>query len=139
MEKKIIGLAAFLLICGLAVAQSGSGNTGSSMFSANQAITNGPVAEYVADSSAVIGWSAQESSSNMSIRYGSDRDQMNQTAQAAPGSDAHNFHARLRGLTPNTRYYFQVMQKNQAVGGVGTFQTVATGESPIESKATIPK
>ena len=104
----------------------------------NQQIINGPVAEYVADSSATIGWSVR-SSANMNINYGTDRTHMDQTADAVAGSDGRNYHARLRSLRPNTRYYFQVMQNGQHVGAVGTFQTVAPGASPIKSKAIIPQ
>jgi phosphodiesterase/alkaline phosphatase D-like protein len=64
---------------------------------------------------------------------------MDQTAEATPGSDPRNYHARLQNLTPETRYYFQVVQNNEPVGGVGTFRTVASGASPIKSRATIPQ
>ncbi|HEY6249459.1 MAG TPA: fibronectin type III domain-containing protein [Candidatus Angelobacter sp.] len=139
MKKHIFWMAVFLLIGALAVAQTGAGSSASGTQSPNQQITNGPVAEYVADSNATIGWSAREGSGSMSIKYGSDRDHLNQTAEAVPGSDGRNYHARLQGLMPETRYYFQVMQKDEAVGGVGTFRTVASGTPAIKSKAVIPQ
>lgn len=136
--KKAVTLIAVILVAGtLALAQTGGGS--SSTESQTQQITNGPVAEYVADSNATIGWSVHNTGSNMSIKYGTDRDHLNQTAQGTPGTDGRNFHARLQGLTPETRYYFQVTQNNDPVGGVGTFRTVASGAAPVKSRATIPQ
>jgi phosphodiesterase/alkaline phosphatase D-like protein len=137
MKQAVILIGIVLLTCALAVPQSGSGSNGAQM--QGPQITNGPVAEYVADSKATIGWSTHEPGAAMTIKYGTDRDHMDQTAQATPGSDGRNFHARLQGLTPETRYYFQVIQDNQPVGGVGTFRTVASGAAPIKSRATIPQ
>jgi len=140
--KKVVLLTAILLLVGaLAVAQTGTGTTGSSSSSQmqSQQITNGPVAEVVADSTATIGWSVHEGSGSMSIKYGTDRAHLNLTADAVPSSDGRSFHARLQGLTPETRYYFQVVQKDEPVGGVGTFRTVASGAPAIKSKATIPQ
>lgn len=138
MKKKLIWIAVLVITATmLAVAQTG-GDKGTSG-TQTQAITNGPVAEYVADSSVTIGWSVHDASSNMGLKYGTDRDHLNQTAQASAGSDGRNYHVRLQGLNPETRYYFQVVQSDEPVGGVGTFRTVASGSSPIRSKATIPQ
>src|SRR5215467_4002997 len=137
MKKAVISTAIVLLCCAFAAAQNRSGGYGTQ--TQGPQITNGPVAEYVADSKATIGWSVQNPGSTMTIKYGTDRDHMDQTAQAAAGSDGRNFHARLQSLSPETRYYFQVMQDNQAAGGVGTFRTVASGAAPIKSRATIPQ
>lgn len=137
MKKAVTLLAVILLAGALAVAQTGSGSYNTE--SQAQQITNGPVAEYVADSNATVGWSVHNTGNSMSVKYGTDRDHMNQTAEATPGTDGRNFHARLQGLSPETRYYFQVVENNQAVGGVGTFRTVASGTAPIKSRATIPQ
>jgi phosphodiesterase/alkaline phosphatase D-like protein len=75
----------------------------------------------------------------MSIKYGPDRGHLNQTAEAVLSNDERNYHARVEGLTPETRYYFQIMQKDEPVGGVGTFVTVASGAAPIKSKAIVPQ
>jgi phosphodiesterase/alkaline phosphatase D-like protein len=104
----------------------------------DQAITNGPVAEYVADSNCTIGWSTRVPGT-MTLRYGTDRTKMTQTAEAVESKDGRNYHVRLNGLTPNTRYYFQVISAGEPVSGVGTFQTVAQSETPIRSKAVIPQ
>jgi phosphodiesterase/alkaline phosphatase D-like protein len=139
MKKEIMVMVSLLLGCALAVAQTGVGNGASSRQPQNQQITNGPVAEYVADSNATIGWSVREGSGKMSIKYGPDRGHLNQTAEAVLSNDERNYHARVEGLTPETRYYFQIMQKDEPVGGVGTFVTVASGAAPIKSKAIVPQ
>ena len=139
MKKGITLMGIVLLVCALAVAQTTAGKTASGTQPDNRPITNGPVAEIVADSNATIGWSVRENSGNMSIKYGTDREHMNQTAEAVPSGDGKNFHARLQSLTPETRYYFQVIQRDEPVGGVGTFRTVASGAPPIKSKAIIPQ
>jgi phosphodiesterase/alkaline phosphatase D-like protein len=73
------------------------------------------------------------------MKYGTTRANMTETAQATDGADGKNHHVRLQGLTPSTRYYFQVTENGQAVGGVGTFKTTASGETPVQSKAVIPQ
>ena len=75
----------------------------------------------------------------MSIKYGTDRAHLDQTAQATPSKEGTNYHARMEGLNPRTHYYFQVVQNGQPVGGVGTFRTVASGAAPVRSRATIPQ
>ena len=129
-----------MFLCVAAVAQnsyvsSGSGSQGSQPA---VSITNGPVAEFISDSSATIGWTASKSGS-MSIKYGPDRDHMDQTAQAVPGSNGASHHVHLQQLAPSTRYFFQVLEDGQPVGGVGTFQTTAPGSAPIRSRAVIPQ
>ena len=127
----------FFLICALAAAQTGT-KTQNNSGTSSQQITNGPVAETVADSSATLGWSAR-SAGNMSIKYGTQRDHLTQTATATTSSDGRNYHAQLQGLSPSTRYYFQVLQDGQPVGGIGTFHTTAPGDAPIKSKVVIPQ
>ncbi len=104
----------------------------------DQQISNGPVAEYVSDSNCTIGWSTRVSGT-MTVRYGTDPAKMTQTKEAVEDKDGRNHHVRLDGLTPDTRYYFRVVNDGEAISGVGTFQTVAAGEPPIKSKAIIPQ
>jgi phosphodiesterase/alkaline phosphatase D-like protein len=104
-----------------------------------QQINNGPVAEYVSDSNCMIGWSTRVPGT-MTLRYSTDRTKMTQTKDAVDSNDGRNHHVRLDGLTPNTRYYFRVLNAaGEPVSGIGTFQTVATGEPPIRSKAVVPQ
>ncbi|HEV3039560.1 MAG TPA: fibronectin type III domain-containing protein [Candidatus Angelobacter sp.] len=145
MKNAIILATVVLLTFIMAVAQNNAGKsippTQSSQEGnkSSQVITNGPVAELVSDSDATLGWSVSSGAGAMSVKYGTDRKYMNQTADATAGSNGSNFHARLRNLTPETQYYFQIMQNGAPVGGVGTFRTVAAGASPIKSRATIPE
>lgn len=138
MKTQMLLMVVVVLAFIPAVAQTNSGSGASGMQLETQ-IVNGPVAELVADSNATIGWSMHEGAGAMTVKYGIDRSQLNQTAEATPGSDGRNYHARLQGLKPDTRYYFQVEQKGETVGGVGTFHTVAVGAPPLRSKAIIPQ
>ena len=117
--------------------QSSDSQTG--MQSPSNTISNGPVAETVSDSSALIGWSTSNAASNTGVKYGTNRANLSQTAQSTDGSDGKNHHVKLDGLSPSTRYYFQVTENGQPVGGVGTFRTTANGEQPVQSKAVIPQ
>jgi len=111
----------------------------SSQSGSSEEISNGPVAETVSDSSAVIGWSTKDPANSTGVKYGTNRANLSQTAQGTDGADGKNHHARLQGLSPSTRYYFQVTSNGQSVGGVGTFKTTAAGETPVQSKAVIPQ
>ena len=136
---------AFLLISVFAVSigagQSASGRgagQNSAISTEEQQISNGPVAEYVSDSNCTIGWSTR-ASGTMIVRYGTDRNKMARTSAAVGSKDGRNYHAQLDNLTPNTRYFFQVFSAGDAISGIGTFQTVAQGDSPVTSKAVIPQ
>jgi phosphodiesterase/alkaline phosphatase D-like protein len=124
-----------------AAAQSKPGSTAgqnSAVSTQDQQISNGPVAESVSDSNCTIGWSSRVSGT-MTVRYGTDPAKMTQTKEAVASNDGRNHHVRLDGLTPDTRYYFRVVNAGEAISGVGTFQTVAAGEPPVKSKAVIPQ
>jgi len=135
---------AFVFITALAVCFVAGQSKSSSMAGQTSAmsgqgqITNGPVAEYISDSDCTIAWSTSAPGS-MTLLYGTDRAKMTEKAGAKEGADGRNYHVRLDGLKPNTRYFFQVVSMNEPVSGVGTFQTVAQGDQPVKSKATIPQ
>ncbi len=141
MKQRLI-LMFVVLACGLALAQTNTEGTSPAASTAvepgTQVIINGPVAEYIADSSASIGW-ATRTPGTMALKYGTDAAQLTEVAQATEGSDARNHHARLEKLAPNTRYYFQVTEDGKPLGGIGTFLTVGSGATPVKSKATIPQ
>ena len=141
MKTTIALLMAILMLSFAAFAQQGYGNyqTTPSQSTATNMISNGPVAETVSDSSAVIGWSTKNPAETTNIRYGTDRGHMTHTAQVQNNADGKNHHSRLENLDPNTTYYFQVVENGHDVGGIGTFKTVAQGESPLQSKAVIPQ
>lgn len=130
-----------VLAISIAPAQSessrGAGQN-SAMPAQDQQISNGPVAEYISESNCTIGWSTR-ASGTMVLRYGTDRTKMIRTAAAVGSKDGRNYHAQLDNLTPNTRYFFQVFNAGDAISGIGTFQTVAQGDSPVTSKAVVPQ
>jgi phosphodiesterase/alkaline phosphatase D-like protein len=140
---KLFGIALVtLLACGLAIAQTGSSSPANAALPSTSMekpqITNGPVAELVSDSACTIGWSTT-APAKMTVRYGTDRTKLTQTAEAQDARDPRNHHVQLTGLTPNTRYYFQVLANGEPMGNPGTFSTVDRGDSPVKSKATIPQ
>ena len=99
--------------------------------SATAQITNGPVLEYASDDDAVIAWSTKQGG-DMSIKYGTDRNNLSQTADAAEKSST-NHRVKLDNLQPSTTYYFQVVQNGQPIGDVKQFQTVAKGQQKKEN------
>jgi phosphodiesterase/alkaline phosphatase D-like protein len=137
-EMKLSLAFLFIAVFSLCFA-AGQDSSAQDRQSNDKQINNGPVAEYVSDSNCAIGWSTRVSGT-MTVRYGTEPSKMTQTKEAVESNDGRNHHVRLDGLTPNTRYYFRVMNAaGEAVSGVGTFQTVAAGEPPIKSKAIIPQ
>lgn len=102
-------------------------------------ISNGPVAETITDHSALIGWATHDAAGNTGVKFGTNSANLTESVQGTDGVDGKNHHARLQGLQPNTRYYFQVTENGSPVGGVGIFKTTATGDAPIQSKAIVPQ
>jgi hypothetical protein len=70
---------------------------------ANVKITKGPTIEYASADKAVIAWSTNVPSSTV-VRYGTDPNNLNQTAQAPYGGDTHRVH--LNNLKADTNYFF---------------------------------
>ena len=68
-------------------------------------ITDGPVIEYLSSTSAELAWSTNVSASTL-VRYGKDPNALVKTAQAPWGQQTHR--VVLKGLKPNTTYYFVV-------------------------------
>jgi phosphodiesterase/alkaline phosphatase D-like protein len=105
---------------------------------AKEHITNGPIAEYLGDTSVSIAWSTL-GSTQMSIRYGTDPTHLEQAAVAERKGRGHCHHARLDGLKPNTQYYFVVVGEDmESEGEMGTFQTLAPGSTPIKRRVIVP-
>lgn len=99
-------------------------------------ITSGPIFESVGKDTVVISWSTTARSSSI-VRYGANPDQLDQTAQAPWGQERHR--VTVRGLKPDTRYYFQV-ESAQAEGSglsakssVAPFRTVAEGQTAMRN------
>ena len=99
-------------------------------------ITSGPIFESVGKDTVVISWSTTARSSSI-VRYGANPDQLDQVAQAPWGQERHR--VTVRGLKPDTRYYFQV-ESAQAEGSglsaksnVAPFRTVAEGQTAMRN------
>lgn len=94
-------------------------------------ITNGPTVEHVDANSATIAWSTNASSSTL-LKYGLDRNNLDQTAEAPWGGTTHRL--TLQNLQPGKTYYYQV-QSGQgqgtgtgALSAIGQFSTPQQGE-----------
>jgi phosphodiesterase/alkaline phosphatase D-like protein len=103
----------------------------------NQHITNGPIAEYLADSAASIAWSTR-GPAEMAIRVGTDPDHLEKTVEASQKGRGRCHHARIDGLKPDTTYYFQVFSGEAAVGEPGVFKTLPSGAPPVTRKVIVP-
>jgi phosphodiesterase/alkaline phosphatase D-like protein len=75
-------------------------------------ITHGPVIEKLGPSSLVVAWTTNVPSSS-TVKYGTQPNHLNETAQAAWGQQTHR--VTINNLQPNTKYFFQV-QTAQAQG-----------------------
>jgi phosphodiesterase/alkaline phosphatase D-like protein len=89
-------------------------------------ITKGPVVEGAAENSAIVAWSTNASSSTL-VKYGTDPNNLNQSAQTPWGSLTHR--VTIKNLEPGRKYYFQV-SSGQAQG------TSTTATSEIRSFST---
>jgi hypothetical protein len=94
----------------------------------------GPTVEYLTPDRAQIAWATTMPTSTDVVRYGTSAGALTQTADAANKTGNHR--AQLRGLQPNTQYWFQVESTQQGTGakttsGVYPFQTLNTGEAPL--------
>jgi phosphodiesterase/alkaline phosphatase D-like protein len=78
-------------------------------------ITKGPVVEHASGNSAVVAWSTNISSSTV-VKYGTDQNNLSQTAQAPWGSLTHR--VTIKNLEPGKTYYYQVDSgQGQGSGG----------------------
>src|SRR5437868_11682877 len=102
MRKAILALALSFALCGLGVAQNNTQQL---------QITNGPTVEGVGDTWAVVAWTTNEGSSSV-LHYGTDQNNLNQTAQQdyqkSQSSQGANHRVRIDNLQPGATYYFKV-------------------------------
>lgn len=148
MKKTVVLLAAILFTATITLAQTQSSASPTPQSDAPAAaapvsrtsgdVTNGPVAEFISDNSAVVGWSTKYPGKG-TIKYGIDAKHLDQTADVQQGAEGRNHHAKITGLKPDTNYFFQVFQNGKPAEEVGVFRTVAGGAKPERSKAVIPQ
>ena len=102
----------------------------SSNSSATVNVNRGPVPQYVNQNTAVISWSTDKQSSS-TVKYGTDPNNLNQTATGNWGT---NHQVQIQGLQPSTTYYYHVESSpaegtgNIATSQTANFQTVAPGQ-----------
>jgi phosphodiesterase/alkaline phosphatase D-like protein len=101
-------------------------------------ITNGPRVEGTGDNFAVIAWTTNTGGSSI-VRYGTDRNNLNQTAEAPyadnEGANRQTHRVHLKNLQPNTTYYYMVDSGQgegtgtEAKSGIEEFHTQGTGSA----------
>lgn len=79
----------------------------------------GPVVQNVTDKSATLWWMTTDDTRSV-VKYGKDKNNLDQTAQAQPGT---SHKVAINNLEPDTSYYFQVMSHDNLVRGAGAFHT----------------
>jgi phosphodiesterase/alkaline phosphatase D-like protein len=108
-------------------------STSGSQTSSNTATVNvnkGPVPQYVNQNTAIISWQTDKQSSS-TVKYGTDPNNLSQTATGNWGS---NHQVRIQNLQPSTTYYYRVESSpaegtsNIATSQTANFQTVALGQ-----------
>ena len=129
MKRLVLALVLCFAVCGIAIGQNNNQQL---------QITNGPVIEGVGDSWAVIAWTTNEGSSSV-FHYGTDQNNLNQTAQQdyqkSESSQGANHRVRIDNLQPGTTYYFKVDSGQAQQTGtttssnVGQFTTKAAGQA----------
>src|ERR1051325_10689125 len=72
----------------------------------------GPIPQDVTDTGATIWWETSSPSATI-VKYGTDPNNLNQTAQQPWGNQSHS--VQLSNLQPNTTYYFQVQRPSGEV------------------------
>lgn len=91
-------------------------------------ITSGPVVENVTDTTAEIAWSTNVNSGT-ALHYGTDATHLEQTAGMPWGGLTHRVF--IKGLKPNTTYYF----KAESSQGQGTGTQAETAQASFQTKA----
>jgi phosphodiesterase/alkaline phosphatase D-like protein len=86
-------------------------------------ITQGPTESSITGNSAEISWTTNVRGSS-TVEYGTDRNNLNQTAHGGWGGPEHK--VTLRNLQPNTTYYYRVLSTEGKTTGTGA---IARGDS----------
>jgi phosphodiesterase/alkaline phosphatase D-like protein len=86
----------------------------------------------VTENSAVIAWSTNVESSTV-VNYGTDRNKLDQVAQAPWGGKTHR--VTLKNLKPGTTYHFQVTSGQGEVTGTGAISSIHSFQTKGEASA----
>lgn len=122
---RVIGIGIAVLFASLSLAQA----------KRDIQITKGPFVEHADTNSVIVAWSTNEPSSTV-VRYGTDRDQLNRTAQLPWGALTHR--VTIKNLEPGQRYFFRV-ESGQAQGSGGNVSEVGTFRTRSMSAAQSPE
>jgi phosphodiesterase/alkaline phosphatase D-like protein len=95
-------------------------------------ITRGPVVEEVTDTTAIIAWSTNVNAGT-TLRYGTDPDQLDLTANMPWGGFTHRVY--LKGLKPGTTYFFQA----ESGDGQGTGSKATTAMDRFQTRSQAAK
>lgn len=96
-------------------------------------IQAGPVAQNVSDKAATLWWMTTDDTRSV-VKYGKDKNNPDQTAQAEAGT---SHKVTLNNLEPNTTYYFVIMSHENLKRGEGSFQTESTQTAADAKKLRI--
>ena len=91
-------------------------------------VTAGPTITYVDDQFAVVAWTTDVAGESR-VFYGTDPNDLNQVAESMKATTAHR--VDLRGLKPDTTYYFQLDSPGPEIASVLQFRTVRAGGAPL--------
>ena len=97
----------------------------------NVEITQQPRVENATDNSAIIAWTTNVQA-GARVKYGTDRNNLSQTATAPWGAITHR--VELKNLRPNTTYFYQVISEHasgtgtSATGSIDQFRTSGNGQ-----------
>lgn len=101
-------------------------------------ITKGPVVESTSNNNAILAWSTNASSSTV-VKYGTDPNDLHQTAQTPWGSLTHR--VVIKNLEPGVKYYFQVASgqaqgtSTTAISEIGSFTTKGPTSANTQTSA----
>lgn len=84
----------------------------------------GPIPQDVTETGATIWWATSSPAATI-VKYGTDPNNLNQTAQQPWGDQSHS--VKLSSLQPNTNYYYQVQRPSGEVLKSGQFHTEGSG------------
>ena len=123
MRRAFLSLAVLIALTALAVA---SPQYGAQQGAAQNVRFTGGSVQNVTDTTATLTWNTNVQSSAI-VKYGTDRNNLSQTAEAPWGGPNHT--VTISGLQPNTTYFFQVTSGqaegtgSQAVREIYQFRT----------------
>lgn len=94
----------------------------------NIQITSGPQITNQSGNSATLTWTTSGVAAN-EVKYGTDPNNLNQTAYDREGSTQHNL--QLTNLKPGSTVYFEILRRNSSVRDRGSFQFTGNGTATV--------